>query len=351
MLRSIARPGPTAASLPGRALREKRHLSSDSSFAWEAGARASAAPLLPRPGRSVGSTAGPGRSARPARRTPAPDPAAPGHCRPPARGRARRERPGARRWPATPRPRSGRPKTRPRWPPRASERPNGRGVARTGPPSRTLGSLRRAPSGLPRKWVLRNRGEGELRLGQGRIARQLYDPACQGPQDLALHARILVDELPEVLARQHEEAQRRLRGDGRRPPRLLEQRDLPEEVAGRARRQPLAITGDLDLPLDDHEELLPDLALLAEHLAGRDLEILAHPRELDELLTREACEQGGPLERLHFLVLGEKPHARSLFSAARGVEPPGAAARRRRPGAIMRAVRTPTVNEATDSIA
>jgi hypothetical protein len=39
---------------------------------------------------------------------------------------------------------------------------------------------------------------------------------------------------------------------------------------------------------------VPDLALLAEHLARLDLEVFADPRQLDELLAREALEEGGP---------------------------------------------------------
>jgi len=64
----------------------------------------------------------------------------------------------------------------------------------------------------------------------------------------------------------------------------------------------------LHRPVDDHEDLAPELALVAEHLARLDLEVFAHPRQLDELLAGQALEQGDALERLHLGVLAEQPH-------------------------------------------
>src|SRR6266496_1775471 len=152
----------------------------------------------------------------------------------------------------------------------------------------------------------------QTELGQRRIAGDLDESTCEGLQDLELHAGVVADQLPEVPPREHKEAEWRLRGDRRHPPGLLEQRDLAEELAGCARRQPLAVPCDLGLAVDDHEELLADLALLTEHLAGRNLEILAHPREMNELLARETLEQGGAPERLHLRVLAEQLHAPTI---------------------------------------
>src|SRR6266516_161657 len=156
-------------------------------------------------------------------------------------------------------------------------------------------------------------------LGQRRIAGDLDEPACDGLQDLELHAGVVAEQLPEVPPREHKEAEWRLGGDRRHPPGLLEQRDLAEELAACARRQPLAVLCDLDLAVDDHEELVPELALLTEHLAGRNLEVLAHPRKLSELLARETFEQCGAPERLHLRVLAEQLHALTVSSSTRRV--------------------------------
>src|SRR6266568_7155092 len=161
----------------------------------------------------------------------------------------------------------------------------------------------------------------QTELGQRRIAGDLDKSACERLQDLELHAGVVADQLPEVPPREHKEAEWRLRGHRRHPPGLLEQRDLAEELAACARCQPLAVLCDLDLAVDDHEELLADLALLTEHLAGRNLEILAHPRKLNELLARETLEQGGVPERLHLCVLAEQLHALTVISSTRRVQP------------------------------
>src|SRR6266536_3254042 len=144
-------------------------------------------------------------------------------------------------------------------------------------------------------------------LGQCRIAGDLDESACDGLQDLEFHAGVVADHLPEVPPREHKEAEWRLRGDRRHPPGLLEQRDLAEELAGCARRHPLAVLCDLDF--------------LTEHLSGRNFEILAHPCELNELLARETLEQGGVPERLHLCVLAEQLHALTVISSTRRVQP------------------------------
>src|SRR5215218_6271217 len=159
----------------------------------------------------------------------------------------------------------------------------------------------------------------QAELGQRWIVGDLDESACDGLQDLELHAGVVAEQLPEVPPREHKEAEWRLRGDRRHPGGLLEQRDLAEELAACARRQPLAVLCDLDLAVDDHEELLADLAFLTEHLAGRDLEILAHPRDLNELLARETLEQGGAPERFHLRVLAEQLHAPTVISSTRRV--------------------------------
>src|SRR5918994_981051 len=82
-----------------------------------------------------------------------------------------------------------------------------------------------------------------------RIPREFQDPPCERPQDLALNARVLVEHLPEVLGRQYEEPQRRLRRDGGGAGRRLEQRDLPDEVARAKRRHTPALRCDLDAAL------------------------------------------------------------------------------------------------------
>ena len=87
---------------------------------------------------------------------------------------------------------------------------------------------------------------------------------------------------------------------------MLDQGDLPEEVAGPERGHAPSLALHHGLPVDDDEELTTGVALLGEHRPGRDLEILGQPRELDEVLLGEALEQRRAPERLDLLVLREQ---------------------------------------------
>jgi hypothetical protein len=81
-----------------------------------------------------------------------------------------------------------------------------------------------------------------------------------------------------------------------------------------ARRHAFALPRDLNLSLNEHEELVPDFTLLAQHLAGRDVEVLAHPRKRYELLARKVLEERGALQCLDLRVLLEQPYAPTLFA-------------------------------------
>src|SRR5215217_6431264 len=104
------------------------------------------------------------------------------------------------------------------------------------------------------------------RLGQRRVARCLRQPPTEGPQHLALDLRVLVEHAVELPAGQHEQAHGRLGRHRRRARQLRDQGDLTHEVAATQRRDPPALAGDLHLAVDEHEELLAGLALLAEDL-------------------------------------------------------------------------------------
>src|SRR4029450_6159483 len=154
-------------------------------------------------------------------------------------------------------------------------------------------------------------------------------PPPPPPQHLTLDAWVLIQHPAETPARQREQAHRRLGRHGRVTRHLRDHGDLTHEVAAAQRRHPPALAGDLHLPVDDHKELVPELALLAEYLARLDLEVFADPCQLDEFLAGQALEQGRALERLHLGVLGEQPHGayrirvRSLRRAAEDRHSPG----------------------------
>src|SRR4051794_38510651 len=150
-------------------------------------------------------------------------------------------------------------------------------------------------------------------LGQCGVVGDLDESACQGLEHFRLDTGVLPDQLPEVLPRQDEEAQRCLCGNRRHPGRLLDQRDLAKELAAGPRGQMLAVLRDLGVAIDDHEELLADVALLAKRLSSRDLEVLADPGELPELLAREALEQRDALECIDLGVLAEQLHGPTLI--------------------------------------
>src|SRR5918999_3286537 len=120
----------------------------------------------------------------------------------------------------------------------------------------------------------------------------------------------------EVLARENEDAQRRLGGDGGGPRNLLDKGDLADEVAGAAGADTAALALDLGVALDDHEELVTDLALPGEGGALGDLHVLTHASQLGELLLRQPLEQRGALECLDLGVLTEEPHRRLTYPGA-----------------------------------
>src|SRR5918999_96008 len=156
------------------------------------------------------------------------------------------------------------------------------------------------------------------RLGGRRVPGHLGHPPGEGAHDLALDLGVLLEQVMEVLAREDEDAQRRLGSDSGGAWNLLDKGDLADEVAGAAGPDTAALALDLGLAVDDHEELVTELALLGEGGALRDLHVLADASELGELLLRQTLEQWGALECLDLGVLTEEPHrAPSLFGRGR----------------------------------
>src|SRR5205807_9814615 len=104
---------------------------------------------------------------------------------------------------------------------------------------------------------------------------------------------------------------------------------------------------ELDLTLDDHEELAPDVALLGEDGPGVDLEVVGQPGDLDELLAREVREQRRPLEALDLRVLREQGHGRNVTFRNDGPRGDPADALRRRGGRRPRRLRGAVGRDAT----
>ena len=117
--------------------------------------------------------------------------------------------------------------------------------------------------------------------------------------------------------REYEAAQWRRRRDRCRPLRGLEERDLADEVAALATREPLAALRHLGLAVHDHEELATDLPLAAEHRSRLDLEVVGDTCELGQLLLRQPLEERRPLEGLDLHVLAEQAHRGSLGALRR----------------------------------
>ena len=76
---------------------------------------------------------------------------------------------------------------------------------------------------------------------------------------------------------------------------VRKQGDLTHEVAVAQGRDPPALVGDLHRPIDEHKELLADLALLAEDLARLDLQVFTDPLKLDEFFAERSSKRGTPL--------------------------------------------------------
>src|SRR5918996_1651510 len=166
-----------------------------------------------------------------------------------------------------------------------------------------------------------------LRSGQRGVAGGLGQPPGKRPQHLALDRRVPVEHGVELPGCQHEQAYGGLGRHRRRARQLGDQGDLTHEVAAGQRRDPPALPDDLDLAVDEHEELVPDLALLAQDPARLNLQVLADPLQLDELLAGEAREEGDALERLHLGVLAEQSHGSNPSSST----PAGASRQRCHP--------------------
>src|SRR5918999_1333624 len=191
------------------------------------------------------------------------------------------------------------------------------GVALSGPfPDPGWRNSESSGGGLTRWTAALCRRTAGLR-GRG-VPGDLSHPPGEGAHDLALDLGVLLEQVMEVLAREDEDAQRRLGSDGGGAWNLLDKGDLADEVAGAARADAAALALDLGLALDDHEELMTELALLGQGGALGNLQVLADASELGELLFRQPLEQWGPLECLDLGVLTEEPHrAPSLFGRGR----------------------------------
>src|SRR5918999_966578 len=154
------------------------------------------------------------------------------------------------------------------------------------------------------------------RLGGRRVPGHLGHPPGEGAHDLALDLGVLLEQVMEVLAREDEDTQRCLGSDGGGAWNLFDKGDLADEVAGAAGADSAALALDLGIALDDHEELVTDLALPGEGGALGDLHVLTYASQLGELLLRQPLEQRGALECLDLGVLTEEPHRRLTYPGA-----------------------------------
>ena len=160
----------------------------------------------------------------------------------------------------------------------------------------------------------RPNGRGGERLDSGaRLGGA--DARFEQVEHLLLDVGVVVDEAPERLAREDEEAHVAGGDHGcRAAGGLPDQRDLAEEVTRPESVDLFARLRDQDVSVDDDEELAADLPFARENLSLVELEVLRDLRELDELAPGQ--------------VLDERPSAVALSSCEkscmRGIYRPNA---------------------------
>ena len=103
-----------------------------------------------------------------------------------------------------------------------------------------------------------------------------------------------------------------------RPPVMLHDRDLAEEVAGPEIRDVLAVLRDGDRPLLDHEELVRQAALLEQVVPGGHVDLVRPPRDLLALLAGQVAEQRERFQalRVHRFLLSWRASCHGRASAA-----------------------------------
>src|SRR5215213_6906177 len=105
----------------------------------------------------------------------------------------------------------------------------------------------------------------------GRVRRGA-EPGRDAPEDREGERRLLQQDLVEVPRRQREAGRGSLSGHGRVPRHAIEDRELPEELAGPELRDDLAVTHDPNPAADDDEEAGSDLALPGDDVPRRELD-------------------------------------------------------------------------------
>ena len=127
---------------------------------------------------------------------------------------------------------------------------------------------------------------------------QLAHAIGQRGQDRGPDVRVLGEQAVELARAEDQQPYRRLRGGGRGAPTAVEQRDLPEEVAGAERVDLLTVTVDPHLSLDDQEELVRQLALVQQQLVRRQVDLVGEAAHVVQTAAVQPSEQGDPRQHL-----------------------------------------------------
>src|SRR5581483_4698733 len=128
-----------------------------------------------------------------------------------------------------------------------------------------------SPSRSSRAIHSRRSASGISAVQERRVLDERAHPLDERAHHLQLDAGVRAEELLEVALREHERAQRRLRGRGDLPRLAEDERELADEVARADRRHALALLRHLDLAVDDREELAAQRALAGERPARGEI--------------------------------------------------------------------------------
>src|SRR5688500_9628475 len=141
---------------------------------------------------------------------------------------------------------------------------------------------------------------------------ELADALRERGEELVRELRHLVEQTGELARPEHEHGAVGLGDRGGRARPLVEQRQLAEVGARPERRDLASVALDLDLALDEHEALPPDLVLLHEGAPFRDLDLVGGAGDALQILLRARREERHRCQVLEVLVPAR--HSRSSRS-------------------------------------
>lgn len=154
--------------------------------------------------------------------------------------------------------------------------------------------VRRDPGQTPS--VRRLRFEGSKSLGQ-RL------------EDRGGDAGRIRQQRVELPMGEDEDATRRLACGGRRPGAVVDERDLPEEIARPECVDPATVPFHAHGAVDDDEELVPDAALLRQRAPGREVDLVDQAGDARDVRLAAGREERHPAQPLKLAVL---LHGRSI---------------------------------------